>query len=66
MKSLNAPKPPSARIHVVEPSSLYIKISGDLWYLEIGREYDISFVVTDTDNNIIYIPEVVYKFIFFL
>ncbi|CAG9540870.1 unnamed protein product [Cercopithifilaria johnstoni] len=57
VKSLSALKPPSARIHVVEPSSLYIKISGDLWYLEIGHEYDISFVVTDADNNVIYIPE---------
>ncbi|VIO88385.1 conserved hypothetical protein [Brugia malayi] len=57
VKSLNFLKPPSARIHVVEPSSLYIRISGDLWYLEIGREYDISFVVADADNNVIYIPE---------
>ncbi|VBB31772.1 unnamed protein product [Acanthocheilonema viteae] len=57
VKSLNALKPPSARIHVVEPSSLYIKISGDLWYLEVGQEYDISFVVTDADNNVLYIPE---------
>uniref|UniRef100_A0A1I7W2P4 Nuclear pore complex protein 12 n=1 Tax=Loa loa TaxID=7209 RepID=A0A1I7W2P4_LOALO len=57
VKSLNALKPPSARIHVVEPSSLYIRISGDLWYLEIGHEYDISFVVTDADSNTIYIPE---------
>ncbi|VDM16620.1 unnamed protein product [Wuchereria bancrofti] len=57
IKSLNALKPPSARIHVVEPSSLYIRISGYLWYLEIGREYNISFVVTGADNNVIYIPE---------
>uniref|UniRef100_A0AAF5Q2G8 Nuclear pore membrane glycoprotein 210 n=1 Tax=Wuchereria bancrofti TaxID=6293 RepID=A0AAF5Q2G8_WUCBA len=32
-------------------------ISGYLWYLEIGREYNISFVVTGADNNVIYIPE---------
>uniref|UniRef100_A0A8R1XTR6 BIG2 domain-containing protein n=1 Tax=Onchocerca volvulus TaxID=6282 RepID=A0A8R1XTR6_ONCVO len=57
VKLLNALKPPSARIHVVEPSSLHIKISGNSLYLEIGHEYDISFVVTDADNNVMYIPE---------
>uniref|UniRef100_A0A1I8EZZ2 NUP210 fourth Ig-like domain-containing protein n=1 Tax=Wuchereria bancrofti TaxID=6293 RepID=A0A1I8EZZ2_WUCBA len=40
---------PSARIHVVEPSGLS--------ELAIGREYNISFVVTGADNNVIYIPE---------
>uniref|UniRef100_A0A915PVL8 BIG2 domain-containing protein n=1 Tax=Setaria digitata TaxID=48799 RepID=A0A915PVL8_9BILA len=54
---LSTLKPPSARIHVVEPSSLYIRITGDLWYLEIGHDYDISIIVTDADNNIMYIPE---------
>lgn len=61
VKSLNAVKSPSARIHVVKPFSLCIRISGDLWYLEIGHEYDISLVVTDADSNTIYIPEVAYQ-----
>ncbi|KAM3728661.1 Nuclear pore membrane glycoprotein [Dirofilaria immitis] len=57
IKLLSTLKPPTARIHVVEPSSLYIKISGNSWYLEVGHEYDISFVVNDADNNVMYIPE---------
>ncbi|VDM96812.1 unnamed protein product [Thelazia callipaeda] len=57
VKSSNTLKPPSARIHVVEPMSLSIKISGDSWYLEKGREYQIFFVIVDDSNHILHVPE---------
>lgn len=62
MKSLSILKPPSAHIYVVEPSNLRIKISGDSWYLERNRDYYISLVLTDTDDNVMYIPEVIFCF----
>uniref|UniRef100_A0A183CW81 BIG2 domain-containing protein n=1 Tax=Gongylonema pulchrum TaxID=637853 RepID=A0A183CW81_9BILA len=57
VKMLSILKPPSAHIYVVEPYSLYIRISGDSWYLEKNREYHISLVIADSDDNPMYIPE---------
>ncbi|VDD91011.1 unnamed protein product [Enterobius vermicularis] len=50
-------KPPSVHIYVVEPLTILFAISGEVWFLEVGRRYTITVQAYDLKDNSLFIAD---------
>lgn len=56
-------KPRSAHLYVVEPAKIRFSIIGNNWYLQKNAIYKITIQLLDSADNVIYIPEVYFRYL---